>query len=51
MFLLDRIGDELLSVNGRSLSNVSEEEVIELFKRMPSGPVQLQIMRHPQVGY
>ena len=44
-----RLGDELLSVNGLSLSNMSEDEVTDIFDGLSIGPVQLQIMRHPQV--
>ncbi len=47
--LLVRIGDELVSVNGRSLVNITTENATSIFDSLPAGPVQLQISRHPQV--
>ncbi len=45
---MHRVGDELVSVNGQSLENLSTEEARKIFDGLPDGPMQLHLRRHPQ---
>lgn len=40
-------GDEILSVNGQTLTGLSHNEAISMFKRIRSGGVSLQVVRRP----
>ena len=40
-------GDEILSVNGQTLTGLSHNEAISVFKRIRTGEVVLQIVRRP----
>ena len=40
-------GDEILSVNGQTLTGLSHNEAISVFKRIRSGGVSLQVVRRP----
>ena len=40
-------GDEILSVNGQTLTGLSHNEAISVFKRIRSGTVSLQVVRRP----
>ena len=40
-------GDQILSVNGRTLQGLSHSQAISVFKVIRSGPVRLQVARRP----
>ena len=39
------VGDEIVSLNGKVLRGYTHQEVIELFKAVREGPVELEITR------
>jgi len=41
-----RLGDEILSANGRPLSDLSHFVALNLLKSMPDGAVHLAVRRH-----
>ncbi len=42
---INQTGDEIVSVNGDSLSGLSHEEAIAVFKRIRSGQVKVKVAR------
>lgn len=50
IFVLLFSGDEILSVNGQSLSSVTHTDALNIFKGIKSGEVILQVARREKVA-